>query len=165
MGVENGSPPKRKLAAVALANKTARVAWAMLAKGEDYRAPAAVALQAASGLPGQGQGRGRHKLGQGAKMVLTTNWLRRPGPRDSCIRHRDIDHVGLVLQLGFANFIRASGSCNNRTKQAVYITAPEDPRPHISKPLANRGPSIHDGCQGMAISGHQIAPCRIGPLD
>ena len=39
--------PKRKLAAVALANKTARIAWAMLAKGEDYRAPAAVALQAA----------------------------------------------------------------------------------------------------------------------
>jgi transposase len=38
--------PKRKLAAVALANKTARIAWAMLAKGEDYRAPAA-ALQAA----------------------------------------------------------------------------------------------------------------------
>jgi transposase len=38
--------PKRKLAAVALANKTARIAWAMLAKDEDYRAPAA-ALQAA----------------------------------------------------------------------------------------------------------------------
>jgi len=38
--------PKRKLAAVALANKTARIAWAMLAKGEDYRAPAA-ALEAA----------------------------------------------------------------------------------------------------------------------
>jgi transposase len=38
--------PKRKLAAVALANKTARIAWAMLAKGEDYRAPTA-ALQAA----------------------------------------------------------------------------------------------------------------------
>ena len=34
--------PKRKLAAVALANKTARIAWAMLAKEEDYRAPAAV---------------------------------------------------------------------------------------------------------------------------
>ena len=39
--------PKRKLAAVALANKTARIAWAMLAKGEDYRAPAAV-LEAAA---------------------------------------------------------------------------------------------------------------------
>ena len=39
--------PKRKLAAVALANKTARIAWAMLAKEEDYRAPAAAALQAA----------------------------------------------------------------------------------------------------------------------
>jgi transposase len=38
--------PKRKLAAVALANKTARIAWAMLAKGEDYRAPNAT-LQAA----------------------------------------------------------------------------------------------------------------------
>jgi len=38
--------PKRKLAAVALANKTARIAWAMLAKGEDYRAPTA-ALEAA----------------------------------------------------------------------------------------------------------------------
>jgi len=38
--------PKRKLAAVALANKTARIAWAMLAKGEDYRAPTA-ALAAA----------------------------------------------------------------------------------------------------------------------
>jgi len=38
--------PKRKLAAVALANKTARIAWAMLARNENYRAPAA-ALQAA----------------------------------------------------------------------------------------------------------------------
>jgi transposase len=38
--------PKRKLAAVALANKTARIAWAMLAKGEAYRAPTA-ALAAA----------------------------------------------------------------------------------------------------------------------
>jgi transposase len=33
--------PKRKLAATALANKMARIAWAMLAKGEDYRAPTA----------------------------------------------------------------------------------------------------------------------------
>jgi transposase len=31
--------PKRKLAAVALANKSARIAWAMLAKNENYRAP------------------------------------------------------------------------------------------------------------------------------
>jgi transposase len=38
--------PKRKLAAVALANKTARIAWAMLAKGEDYRAPTAMAQAA-----------------------------------------------------------------------------------------------------------------------
>jgi transposase len=37
--------PKRKLAAVAFANKMARTAWAMLAKNEDYRAPAA-ALEA-----------------------------------------------------------------------------------------------------------------------
>jgi transposase len=34
--------PKRKLAATALANKTARIAWAMLAHDQDYRAPAAV---------------------------------------------------------------------------------------------------------------------------
>ena len=34
--------PKRKLAAVALANKTARIAWAVLARNQDYRAPAAV---------------------------------------------------------------------------------------------------------------------------
>jgi transposase len=39
--------PKRKLAAVALANKTARIAWAMLAHEQDYRAPAA-ALEAAA---------------------------------------------------------------------------------------------------------------------
>ena len=38
--------PRRKLAAVALANKMARIAWAMLARNQDYRAPAAV-LQAA----------------------------------------------------------------------------------------------------------------------
>jgi len=38
--------PKRKLAATALANKTARIAWAMLAKNEDYRAPTP-ALEAA----------------------------------------------------------------------------------------------------------------------
>jgi transposase len=38
--------PKRKLAAVALANKTARIAWAVLARNQDYRAPVAV-LQAA----------------------------------------------------------------------------------------------------------------------
>ena len=36
------SHPKRKLAAVALANKMARIAWALLAHDEDYRAPAAV---------------------------------------------------------------------------------------------------------------------------
>jgi transposase len=35
--------PKRKLAAIALANKSARFAWAMLAKNEEYRAPAAAA--------------------------------------------------------------------------------------------------------------------------
>jgi transposase len=34
--------PKRKLAAVALANKMARIAWAMLAKGQEYRAPTAM---------------------------------------------------------------------------------------------------------------------------
>ena len=33
----------RKLAAVALANKTARVVWAMMARGEDYRRPPVVA--------------------------------------------------------------------------------------------------------------------------
>ena len=44
--VKMAAHPKRKLAAVALANKTARIAWAMLAKDTDYRAPAA-ALQAA----------------------------------------------------------------------------------------------------------------------
>lgn len=38
--------PKRKLAAVALANKTARIAWAMLAKDQDYRVPTAM-LEAA----------------------------------------------------------------------------------------------------------------------
>ena len=33
----------RMLVTVALANKTARIAWALLAKNEDYRAPAAAA--------------------------------------------------------------------------------------------------------------------------
>ena len=32
-----------RLASVALANKTARIAWAVLAKGEVYRAPATAA--------------------------------------------------------------------------------------------------------------------------
>jgi len=40
--VKIAAHPKRKLAAVALANKMARIAWAMLATGEDYRAPAAL---------------------------------------------------------------------------------------------------------------------------
>ena len=39
--------PKRKLAAVALANKTARIAWAMLARNEDYRVPGAAVAAAA----------------------------------------------------------------------------------------------------------------------
>lgn len=30
----------KKLAAVALANKTARIAWAMMSRGETYRPPA-----------------------------------------------------------------------------------------------------------------------------
>jgi hypothetical protein len=33
----------RMLVSVALANKMARIAWALLAKGEDYKAPVAVA--------------------------------------------------------------------------------------------------------------------------
>ena len=33
----------RMLVAIALANKMARVAWAMMATGEDYKVPAAVA--------------------------------------------------------------------------------------------------------------------------
>jgi transposase len=33
----------RKVAAVALANKMARIAWALLARGESYRRPAAAA--------------------------------------------------------------------------------------------------------------------------
>jgi len=37
----------RKLAAVALANKTARVAWAMMATGEAYRGSKKVAAPAA----------------------------------------------------------------------------------------------------------------------
>jgi transposase len=32
-----------KLAAIALANKIARMAWAMMAKGENYREPVALA--------------------------------------------------------------------------------------------------------------------------
>lgn len=38
--------PRRKLAAVALANKLARIAWAMLAKGEAYRSSAGLATAA-----------------------------------------------------------------------------------------------------------------------
>jgi transposase len=44
--IKMAAHPKRKLAAVALANKTARIAWAMLARNEEYRAPA-VLLQVA----------------------------------------------------------------------------------------------------------------------
>ena len=39
--------PKRKLAAVALANKSARIAWAMLAKNEIYRVPVVASAAAA----------------------------------------------------------------------------------------------------------------------
>ncbi|HEX5957359.1 MAG TPA: IS110 family transposase, partial [Hyphomicrobiaceae bacterium] len=38
--------PRRKLAAVALANKLARIAWAMLAKDEAYRPPAGLSAAA-----------------------------------------------------------------------------------------------------------------------
>jgi transposase len=44
--IKMASHPKRKLAAVALANKMARIAWAMLAKNQDYRAPVTVARAA-----------------------------------------------------------------------------------------------------------------------
>jgi transposase len=38
----------RKVVAVALANKMARVAWALMMRGEVYRRPAATALAAAA---------------------------------------------------------------------------------------------------------------------
>jgi transposase len=50
--------PKRKLAAVALANKMARIAWAMLAKNQTYRAPAAPLEAARSELARVHQGDG-----------------------------------------------------------------------------------------------------------
>ena len=47
-----------KVVAVALANKMARIAWALLAKGGTYRAPAACG----SGVRGLGDGRMRLRL-------------------------------------------------------------------------------------------------------
>jgi transposase len=44
--IKMAAHPKRKLAAVALANKTARIAWAMLARNQAYRAPVAAAQAA-----------------------------------------------------------------------------------------------------------------------
>jgi transposase len=40
-GLLERRPPR--LVTVAMANKTARIAWALLSKGETYRAPAAAA--------------------------------------------------------------------------------------------------------------------------
>jgi len=39
-----------KVAAIALANKIARIAWAMMAKGERYKEPAALAACRVSGV-------------------------------------------------------------------------------------------------------------------
>ncbi len=38
----------KKLAAVALANKAARVAWVIMARGESYRAPGHLSVEAAA---------------------------------------------------------------------------------------------------------------------
>ena len=54
-------PKPAKVVAVALANKMARIAWAILAKGETYRAPAL----AASGLNGLGN--------EGLEVTLTAH--------------------------------------------------------------------------------------------
>ena len=40
---EAAGPPADQVAAIALANKLARMAWAIMAKGERYKEPAALA--------------------------------------------------------------------------------------------------------------------------
>jgi hypothetical protein len=126
--------PKRKLAAVALANKTARIAWEMLAKDEDYRAPAAV-LQAAWRLQ-QAKIGARYRRARSREGVMTN--CRGDRTRDTPYRHRGFHHVGMI---GARASRTSSGpaAMQRPHKQAVYMTAPETPVVTTSKSLPTGG--------------------------
>src|SRR5262249_39025136 len=64
--------------------------------------------------------------------------------RGTPYRHRGVDHVGMIGARASRTSSRPAAT-QRPHKQAVYMTAPETPVVTPSKPLANRGPSIHDG--------------------
>src|SRR5262245_28175122 len=78
-----------KVAAIALANKIARMAWAMMAKGERYKKPAALAAHG-------NRHRTRHLLNQEFMQALLLNF-RHQGKK--AIEKVARDHPGVYLKI------------------------------------------------------------------
>ncbi len=116
----------RKLVAVALANKMARVVWAMLARGEAYRGQPAVGLS-----PGA-VSRGRL---MGGDDVGRTDERNRP-------RIPTADWMQAVSLFGCRSRNPSGPAASRRTTKAGHMIASE-PTSSAAQPLEPTGPSTH----------------------
>src|SRR5262249_27874157 len=96
-----------KVVAIALANKMARVAWALLARGGAYRAPQLVAAREGAYPTGGGRGVRAFQYPEGVMTTLMRNGRdRRSGKPVKC--HARKERV-LLVGTRSADHIRASG--------------------------------------------------------
>ncbi len=126
-----------KVVMVALAAKTARIIWAMLAKGEKYRARAERVGCCLIG--GRQPPRSRSSVGKGNYGVMA-KWSGNRH-RNTPYRHRASQHAGMI-GIRSAISIRARGHPPH--SEAVYMTAPRSVCRNTKQALAERRPSIHD---------------------
>ena len=142
------NPKKRKLVAVALANRMARILWALAVKKETYRAPAAAGGAASRRRmqAGQGRGKGKRSMRRDRENQAEPACLRALGPDMDPVRVSPYRPAALTMP----------------HREAGHTTAPDRmTQTQPKKLLASREASTHESGSG-ATNG--ILSCTVPAL-
>jgi hypothetical protein len=126
----------RSVVAIALTNKMARIVWAMLRRGEDYRKEAIASAREAVGPPQQR--RGERTLARDESVMAKRSHQE---PAHPAVGQRATQPATLIGSR-LAESIRASGDVTASTGRTHDREQPS--RQRDQNLLASRGPSTHD---------------------